>query len=211
MIVVISAGSIVGFIIYCAVSHFISYRLLKTRILKSQKWDLNICCGQTDGGGINADIVPQEDVPRFLLTRDIYHLPFENGQLDSVLCSHTIEHVDDPERFFQELKRVGKQVTIVIPPLYDITAALNVFEHKYLFLSFKKVHHQLPRHIRLPFAASIQRRLGQINQPSSSSVPLIIELILSLFSAYHRQQLKSKTNKPLEPPLPDQTGDGDRI
>ena len=208
MVFLLIAAIVVGLAVFCGAAHFISYRVLKTRILKRQKWGLNICCGQTDGGGTNADIVPQDSVPRFRLIHDIYRLPFKTGQFDTVLCSHTIEHVDYPDRFFKELKRVGKQVTIVIPPLYDITAALNVFEHKYLFLSFKKVHHQLPVHVRLPFAASLHRRLGQINQPSSSPVPLVLELIFSLFSPRRRKQLKLKTNKPVEPQRLDQIGNG---
>jgi len=159
-----------GFILYGMLSHYISYTVLKNRILKRQKWDLNICCGNTDGGGINADIVRHKDVPNFRLVKDIYNLPFDTGQFDNVLCSHTIEHVDNPERFFSELKRVGKEVTIVIPPLYDITAALNFFEHKTLFFSFKKEHRRLPGHVRLPLAAFIHKHFGQ--NIEASSVPL---------------------------------------
>jgi hypothetical protein len=29
--------------------NWLSYRFLKNRVLKRQKWDLNICCGTTDG------------------------------------------------------------------------------------------------------------------------------------------------------------------
>ncbi|UCH94903.1 MAG: class I SAM-dependent methyltransferase [Candidatus Aminicenantes bacterium] len=196
MILIIIAAVVIGFFVYSAIANFISYSLLKNRILKSQKWDLNICCGQTDGKGINADIVQQKNIPNFHLIEDIYHLPFKTGQFNSVLCSHTIEHVDDPEQFFKELKRVGKQVTIVIPPLYDITAAFNVFEHQYIFFSFKKVHYQLPKYTRLPLAASIQKRIGQLNQSASSSpsIPLVFQLIFALFSASHRDQIKLKTN-----------------
>ncbi|MCI0471334.1 MAG: class I SAM-dependent methyltransferase [Candidatus Aminicenantes bacterium] len=159
-----------GFILYCMLSHFLSYTVLKNRILKQRKWDLNICCGNTDGGGINADIVRHKDVPNFRLVKDIYNLPFKTGEFDQVLCSHTIEHVDDPARFFTELKRVGKEVTIVIPPLYDITAALNFFEHKTLFFSFKKKHCFLPGHARLPLSAFVHKYLGQSIE--ASAVPL---------------------------------------
>jgi ubiquinone/menaquinone biosynthesis C-methylase UbiE len=199
MTLIVIAAVCVGIVGYSILTHFISYRILKKRILKRQKWDLNICCGQTDGGGINADIVEQKGIPNFRLIKDIYKLPFDTGQFDTVLCSHTIEHVDYPERFFKELRRVGKQVTIVIPPLYDATAALNIFEHKYIFLSFKKEHHRLPRHAKLPLASFIQQRIGQINHEKSASKPLIIELVFSLFSVNHREKLKFKTNKPFDP------------
>ncbi|MGD2087904.1 MAG: methyltransferase domain-containing protein [Candidatus Aminicenantes bacterium] len=198
MTVIVIAAVCVGIVVCCMLAHFISYRILKKRILKRQKWDLNICCGQTNGGGINADIVEQKGVPNFRLIKDVYKLPFQTGQFDTVLCSHTIEHVDSPELFLQELQRIGKKVTIVIPPLYDATAALNIFEHKHIFLSFKKEHQRLPKYAKLPLASFIQKRIGQINHEKSASKPLILELIFSLFSVNHRKKLKLKTNKPVD-------------
>jgi len=138
----------------------LSYSLFKNRVLRKQKWDLNICCGKTDGGGINADIMPHLKVPCMTIV-DIYTLPFRNNQFNTVLCSHTIEHTDDPGRFYSELKRVGKYVTLVIPPLWDISAVLNIIEHRWIFLSFKKEHNTLPKYVRLPFSGVIQKLIGQ--------------------------------------------------
>lgn len=176
---------VMGFVLYCVVSHFISYTVFKNRILRRQKWDLNICCGHTDGGGVNADIVQHKAVPNFLKVDDVYNLPFRTGEFGSVLCSHTIEHVDDPERFFKELERVGTEVTVVIPPLYDITAAFNFFEHKTLFFSFRKVHHSLPRHARLPFSRFIQKHLGQ--NIEASAIPLA-----TIFSGWRNRKSKNR-------------------
>jgi ubiquinone/menaquinone biosynthesis C-methylase UbiE len=148
---------------YIWLSHFISYSFLKKRILKQKKWDLNICCGKSDVGRINADIVKHKnDLSNFQLIENINKLPFKDKQFDNVLCSHTIEHVYDPMRFFRELNRIGKNVTVVIPPLYDISAVLNIFEHKHIFLSFKKKHQKLPKFIKLPLAAFTQKYIGQI-------------------------------------------------
>lgn len=138
----------------------LSYSILKNRIVRRQKWDLNICCGKTDGGGVNADIVRHASVPNFVEV-DIYNLPFEDDQFETVLCSHTIEHVDNPQRFYEELQRVGKDVTLVLPPIWDVSAALNVLEHRWIFLCLRKEHKRLPMHVRLPFARTIQRLLGQ--------------------------------------------------
>ena len=154
---------VIAFVVYGLLAHFFSYYLEKNRILKSRKWGLNICCGKTDGGGVNADIFKHRDLPNFQLVKDIYNLPFGDGEFQEILCSHTLEHVDDPQKFFAELKRVGKRVTIVLPPLYDIFAVLNVFEHRFIFLSFKKQHHSLPKFVKLPFAEAIQKKIGQIN------------------------------------------------
>jgi ubiquinone/menaquinone biosynthesis C-methylase UbiE len=118
--------------------------------MHGRQWNLNICCGKTDGGGVNADIFQHKELPNFQLIDDIYNLPFKDRQFDTILCSHTMEHVDHPQKFYKELRRVGRHITIVVPPLYDLAAVLNVFEHKWIFLSCKKEHHELPRHVRLP-------------------------------------------------------------
>ncbi len=138
-----------------------SYNYLKSKIIEQREWDLNICCGETDGGGFNADIVDQE-VSNFVKVDDIYSLPFGDQQFDNVLCSHTLEHVKYPRKFYSELQRVGRNVTIVLPPLWDIGAVLNLFEHKWIFLTFKKKHRKLPEHIKLPFAWLIHKYFGQI-------------------------------------------------
>lgn len=149
--------------LYVLLANYVSYSLGKRRILNGYKWDLNICCGKTDGGGVNVDIVKHQDLPRFLQVNDIYNLPFRDHQFETVLCSHTLEHVDDPDLFYTELQRVGKQVTLVVPPLYDLAAVLNILEHKWIFLTFKKKHNSLPRHITLPLAHRCHRLFGQKN------------------------------------------------
>lgn len=160
-IILITLLVIIGSVLLMFVLNFLSYRILKGRIVRRQKWGLNICCGKTDGGGVNVDIVKHADVPNYISVTDIYHLPFADKQFDTVLCSHTIEHVDDPQRFFEELSRVGKQVTLIIPPLWDISAAFNLLEHKHIFLTFTKEHNVLPAFVPLPFANTIHRLLGQ--------------------------------------------------
>lgn len=141
--------------------HWYSYRLLKDDITARQKWDLNICCGKVDGGGVNADIMQYSDVPNFVLLDNIYKLPFEDSQFETVLCSHTAEHVEYPQRFDRELRRVGKNVVYILPPIWDLAAALNIWEHRWLMLSARKVHTSLPPRIPLPFARRLQARIGQ--------------------------------------------------
>ena len=140
--------------------HVISYNWLKSHIVRRRRWDLNICCGTTDGGGVNADIMAHEPLPNFTQV-DVYRLPFKDGQFNHVLCSHTLEHVDAPRLFYDELQRVGDHVTLVLPPLWDITAAFNLLEHRWLFLTLKKEHRTVPPYIRLPGARWVQHILGQ--------------------------------------------------
>ncbi len=141
--------------------HWYSYSHLKADIIARQRWDLNICCGTTDGGGVNADIVQHSDVPNFVRVDNIYKLPFADGQFETALCSHTAEHIDYPQRFDRELRRVAKNVVYVLPPVWDLAAALNVLEHKWLFLTVRKVHRSLPARVQLPFARRLQARIGQ--------------------------------------------------
>lgn len=158
MFFVVLAATVTAIIVFL---HWYSYRHLKTSIVARQTWGLNICCGNVDGGGVNADIMKHSDVPNFVRINNIYNLPFEDGQFETVLCSHTAEHIDDPDRFDQELRRVGKTVTYVLPPVWDLAAALNVLEHRWIFLSVRKVHSVLPKRVPLPFARRIQDKLGQ--------------------------------------------------
>ena len=141
--------------------HWYSYRHLKSSIVGRRRWDLNICCGTTDGGGVNADIVQHGELPNFVRIDNVYQLPFADGQFDTALCSHTAEHVDYPGRLDRELRRVAKEVVYVLPPIWDLAAALNVLEHKWLFWSVRKVHRRLPPRIPLPFARRLQARIGQ--------------------------------------------------
>jgi SAM-dependent methyltransferase len=108
------------------------------------------------------DIVQHKpDIPNFIKIDNIYRLPFKNHQFNTVLCSHTLEHVDDPVRFDHELHRIGLSVYYILPPLWDIAAVCNIWEHKGIFLTLKKEHTRLPYHIRLPFSRSLQRRFRQ--------------------------------------------------
>jgi SAM-dependent methyltransferase len=158
------ASIVVGLIVIIAffILHYGSYHHIKRKVLKSQKWDLNICCGLTDGGGLNVDIVQHSAVPSFQLITDIYRLPFKDKAFNSVLSSHTIEHVDDPQRFYSELTRIGKKVTLVVPPLWDLAAVFNILEHRWIFFTFSKIHrNNLPPYVGLPFAKRIQKSIGQ--------------------------------------------------
>ena len=149
-----------GIFIVSLLLNKLSYSFLKKRIISRNKWDLNICCGLTDGGGINADIMVYKKIPNLVMV-DIYNLPFRDKHFTNVLSSHTIEHVADPVRFWSELQRVSDNVTIVIPPLWDISAVFNLLEHKWIFLSVRKTHSTLPPFVKLPLAATVQRMLGQ--------------------------------------------------
>jgi len=44
--------------------------------------------------------------------------PFKDKEFDYVICSHVLEHVDNPDIFIREIQRVGKAGYIEFPTLY---------------------------------------------------------------------------------------------
>lgn len=44
---------------------------------------------------------------RPLVVADAHHLPFHNGVFHYSICSHILEHMDDPQQFVRELMRVS--------------------------------------------------------------------------------------------------------
>ncbi|MBS3741959.1 MAG: methyltransferase domain-containing protein [Candidatus Cloacimonetes bacterium] len=155
---------IIAFLIFIGqmfVTNYISYHIMKNRVIDRREWDLNICSGKTDGGALNVDIVKHTELPNFRKINNIYNLSYPDDHFEYVLSSHTIEHVEDPINFFNELCRVGKNVKIIVPPLWDISAAFNILEHKWVFLTFKTEHSTLPPFIKLPFAEKFQKIFGQ--------------------------------------------------
>lgn len=159
---IIAAGLVVVVVISLITLNLISYRILKPRLIAQQQWDLNICCGNTDVGRINVDIVDQPGVSHFVRVDNIYNLPFGDKEFENVLCSHTLEHVEDPQAFWKELNRVGENVTLILPPLWDVAAVLNIFEHRWIFLTFRKAHTTLPPYIKFSIGHFYQDRFGQV-------------------------------------------------
>lgn len=49
-------------------------------------------------------------------TGSVYKLPFSDNSFDVVLCSEVLEHLDDPGRAVQELKRVARRHVLITVP-----------------------------------------------------------------------------------------------
>ncbi len=46
-------------------------------------------------------------IDRPLVVADAHHLPFREGAFAYIICSHILEHMDDPPQFVRELEYVG--------------------------------------------------------------------------------------------------------
>jgi SAM-dependent methyltransferase len=86
------------------------------------------------------DIVIPEDVrKRYAAVQfqeaNVESLPFADGEFDTVICSHTLEHVRNLPLAIRELRRIGRKLIIVVPRqrpyLYTFDLHLNFFP--YLF------------------------------------------------------------------------------
>ena len=63
--------------------------------------------------GTHDQIPPERWVQRDICDRDPW--PFEDGQFDFVICSHTLEDVRDPVGVCREMMRVGRAGWITTP------------------------------------------------------------------------------------------------
>jgi len=82
---------------------------------------LNISCGRTEYGHVNADITPQP-VARFVKYEIGQRLPFADKQFGAVYTSHTMEHTEDPKAFYAEISRVADRVFPVYPLVFETSA-----------------------------------------------------------------------------------------
>lgn len=140
-----------------------SYKVLGPRIASRQRWGLNICCGKTSYGEVNADIQNHcPNVSNYVHLNSIYDLPFEDQAFETTLCSHTIEHVENPQAFDRELRRVSRHVHYIVPPIWDLAAQLNFLEHKWIIVAWKKEHTRLPLLLPNPVGLLYQSTFRQV-------------------------------------------------
>lgn len=64
---------------------------------------------------VPAAVAERHPTVRFV-TGNIEALPFEDGSFDIVVCTHTLEHVQDLPRAVQELRRVARRQLIIVVP-----------------------------------------------------------------------------------------------
>jgi hypothetical protein len=60
---------------------------------------------------------------------DLHNLPYRDGSFDFILCSHVLEHVDDPVKATSEMRRVLKPdgVAVIMAPI--VRAILDTYEN----------------------------------------------------------------------------------
>ncbi len=66
------------------------------------------------------------------LQGSIYELPYENNKFDILISSEVLEHLDNPERAINEIKRVSKKYCIITVPNEPYFRIANVCRFKYI-------------------------------------------------------------------------------
>lgn len=93
------------------------------------------------------DIKDKDDSPDYkYIKANIENLPFEDKSIDIVTCSHTLEHIIQPEKAISELKRIArKQVIIAVPCqryfYYTLDEHVNFFPFKETLTSLINIPH----------------------------------------------------------------------
>ena len=67
-------------------------------------------------------------------TGNVESLPFPDNSFDTVICTHTLEHVQHPQQVIAQLRRVAKKQVIIVVPrqreyLYTFDLHLNFFPY----------------------------------------------------------------------------------
>ena len=74
-----------------------------------------------------------------MLQQKLKTLPFRDGEFDTVVCTHVIEHVLDYKKAIAELRRVSRKRLIIVVPrereyLYTFNPHFNFFPYTHSFL-----------------------------------------------------------------------------
>ena len=52
---------------------------------------------------------------KYFIVGDAEELPFKENAFDWIICRHVLEHLNNPTKFFNEIKRVSKKAFIITP------------------------------------------------------------------------------------------------
>lgn len=89
-----------------------------------EKLKLNLGCeDQILDGFVNIDIEPRKGVVVYDLNK--LPLPFKDNSVDYILCSHLLEHINNPINFMLELHRICKKGAVIdlyVPHFSGFTA-----------------------------------------------------------------------------------------
>lgn len=87
-----------------------------------------------------------------IMSGNVYDLNYPDNSFDIVLCTEVLEHLDDPDRAVDELKRVSSKYILFSVPNEPFFTVVNLLRGKYL-----KTLGRHPEHINLWSVYGIER------------------------------------------------------
>ena len=97
-------------------------------------------------------VMPKEIKNYSFVSGTITEMPFEDGSFDTVVCSHTLEHIRDFDLALNELVRVAKKRIIIVLPKqreYRYIADLHINFFPYLYNLQNKINFPNTEYIKL--------------------------------------------------------------
>lgn len=111
---------------------------MKTKDVKK----IDLGCGKNKREGFFGVDMSPDVKPDLVWNLEEYPYPFEDGQIEEIHCSHTIEHLQELMPFMNECHRILKQggIMSVVAPYYtsvrcwqDPTHIQPISEHTFLY------------------------------------------------------------------------------
>lgn len=86
-------------------------------------------------------IAPKNDDDITYLKGEAENIPFENSSFETVICSHTLEHIPDILRAIKEIRRVAKKrIILIVPREREYKYTFNLHVH---FFPYSHSFHKL--------------------------------------------------------------------
>lgn len=160
--------------------------MIKTQQKNFDKLKLNLGCeDKIIPGFINVDIVNHKGVDK-IYDLNKTPLPWNNSSVDFILCSHVLEHLDNPLEFMTELYRICKKGAIIdlFVPHFSCFSTYADLTHKtsgFSYFSFgehwvnKSLYDKFQVKKNLNFTRVNYKWLNSIFNPIINLFPMIYE------------------------------------
>jgi ubiquinone/menaquinone biosynthesis C-methylase UbiE len=162
---------------------------------------LDVGCGSEPHGDVNCDlftglnphligssrrsdyVIPRE-IPNFVKAT-IYSLPFKTSGFSTVVCYHVLEHLEDPLRGLQELKRVSKRFVIVRVPSLRAVLWGERATHLFTWSEYSLSHFLSQIFSKITIHSSYAVVRGKI----LSKIPYMRETLIRMLQHFINQEL----------------------
>lgn len=148
---------------------------------------LNVGCGKDiKKGWVNLDFIRAKGVDK---THDLnkFPYPFDDDSFDEIYASHIIEHVEDPEKFMQELWRIGKingKIKIITPHFSCGPLSWGDLTHKRTFSSLAFYNYDLSK-----------KKLGINSLASLNKMTFSVKIKITFGKLHKKMGLQKLFNK----------------